>query len=361
MRPLHDVTVVEAYTPDCPLPLRLAGGLAGRIAADLGARVVKLESPEGDPVRRIPPLSAGASTIFNFLNAGKEIIFGDTAALRQRLATADVVILDRGLHRVLNDLPPVRAVLSVVKAEAQSGPESEFTIMARGGLLDIVGDPEREPLKLGGHQAAYAAGLSAFTGIAGALCRPRVAGKIPAETVDVNLLDTVVWLNWKSIPSPRSQSVPPTRTGAAAEWQVLRCADGFIALVYQESDWPALCDITTDARLREARFADRAGRLAHAREVIALIEENFMRMSRRALHALALKHRLPIGPVWSPQELLNDPQNTSRHFMVPTQHDGDGRVLLPRLPVLWSGEVFAPGRICAGNENEARVEKAFSS
>src|SRR5260370_18812694 len=153
-RPLDGVSIVEAYASDSPLVLRLAGALAGRIGADLGARVVKLEQAGGDPVRRIAPLVGETSTIFAFLNAGKTVEFGEAAALSLILRHADVAIVDAGLQRALAEAPRILAVLSLFRPGAQPFPASEFTLMALGGLLDIVGDPDREPLKLGAHQAA---------------------------------------------------------------------------------------------------------------------------------------------------------------------------------------------------------------
>ena len=63
---------------------------------------------------------------------------------------------------------------------AASRPVSEFTILALGGLLHMVGEPERKPLRLGGHQASYAAGLTAFTGLTAALAARDAGHKAPA-------------------------------------------------------------------------------------------------------------------------------------------------------------------------------------
>jgi crotonobetainyl-CoA:carnitine CoA-transferase CaiB-like acyl-CoA transferase len=220
------------------------------------------------------------------------------------------------------------------KGEAEE-PASEFTVMALGGLLDLVGDPARAPLKLGGHQAAYAAGLAAYTGIAAALCRPRVDGKLPRETVHVSMLDVVIWLNWKSV-SVRSGEPALTRTGDAAEWQVVRCRDGFVALVYQEPDWAALCDIVDDARLRTPHLAQRTERIRRAREIAGVVEQRFLTMTRREIRALALARRIPLGPIWSPREAVADPQSTARGFLDTVSLDGRG-LTMARLPVLWNG------------------------
>jgi crotonobetainyl-CoA:carnitine CoA-transferase CaiB-like acyl-CoA transferase len=343
-RPLDGITVTELYGFGCPLALRLAGSLAGRVAADLGARVVRLEARGGDPLRRVPPFVAGTGASFAFLNAGKEIISCEHVAQEHLLVGADAVITDTATKPVGSDAPPIVAALSLFKPGAEHGPASEFTLMALGGLLDMVGDPQREPLKLAGHQAAYAAGLAAFTGIAAALCRAPIDGKFPSQTVEVSLLDTVIWLNWKSVPSASATGAPPTRMGDASEWRVIRCADGFAALVYQENDWPQLRALVDDPRLDADCFSDRAKRLVRGRELAEIIEERFLRLSRRELHDLALAHRLPIGPVWSPGELQDDPQNLSRNFLTPVEIDGGGSIVVPRLPVIWGGQIFAPGR-----------------
>jgi len=293
--------------------------MAGRIAADCGARVVVLQ-PDDDPLRGMDALHA-------FLNRGKEI------APAHDIAVADAVILDAASARQLRDRPPIVAALAMFRDDVER-PASEFTVMALGGLLDMVGDPARAPLKLGGHQAAYAAGLAAYTGIAAALCRPRVAGRFPPDTVRVSMLDVVIWLNWKSVPA-RSDQPRLTRSGDAAEWQVVRCADGFVALVYQEPDWPALCDIVDDARLRAPALAQRTERIARSREIAAIVEQRFLTMTRREIHALALARRIPLGPVWSPSEMASDPQTLARGFLR-TERIAGRAVTMPRLPVLWN-------------------------
>jgi crotonobetainyl-CoA:carnitine CoA-transferase CaiB-like acyl-CoA transferase len=342
IRPLADITVVEAFAPGANLALRLAGAMAGRIAADSGARVIVAEA-DGDPLRGIAPFVGKISAIAAFLNRGKQIVPAREAA--QHLGAADVAIMDARAARELRDRPAVVAALSMFKGDAEE-PASEFTMMALGGLLDLVGDPARAPLKLGGHQAAYAAGLAAYTGIAAALCRPRVDGRVPRETVHVSMLETVVWLNWKSV-SVRPGEPALKRTGDAAEWQVVRCRDGFVALVYQEPDWAALCDIVDDARLCAPELAQRTERIRRAREIAGVVEQRFLTLTRREIRELALARRIPLGPIWSPREVAADPQATARGFLGTVSLDGRG-VMMPRLPVLWNGRPLgAEGRTLA--------------
>src|ERR1051325_4186472 len=93
--PLARFTVLEVNAPDVPLCLRLAASLAGKIAADLGATVLKLEPPEGDPVRRLPPiLPQGESALFQFLNTSKQSVVLDRATLPALLDRADAVLFE---------------------------------------------------------------------------------------------------------------------------------------------------------------------------------------------------------------------------------------------------------------------------
>ena len=99
--PLARYTLVEVNDRAVPLCLRLATSLAAKIAADLGADVLKVEPPGGDPVRRAPPmLSRGESALFQFLNTSKRAVMLDLerepgrAALQALLAKADAVLFE---------------------------------------------------------------------------------------------------------------------------------------------------------------------------------------------------------------------------------------------------------------------------
>src|SRR4051812_35971793 len=178
--PLSRFTVLEVNDRGVPLCLRLATSLAAKIAADLGATVLKIEPPDGDPVRRAPPLlPQGESALFQFLNTSKRSLALDLttdagrANLAKLLESADAVLFEEpasiaSLARAGRATPIEIAALPVEMDGAQR-PVSEFTLLALSGLLHMVGEPERKPLRLGGHQASYAAGLTAFTGLTAAL------------------------------------------------------------------------------------------------------------------------------------------------------------------------------------------------
>jgi crotonobetainyl-CoA:carnitine CoA-transferase CaiB-like acyl-CoA transferase len=357
-RPLAGITVVQVVSEGCGIALRLSVALAGRIAADLGADVVLVEPPGGDPLRAVPPLAGETSALFAFLSAGKRsvVLPPGADALERLLGGAAALVTDGGLTRraaltaaLGARLPPgtprAAAVLTMLGADVPAdAPASEFTVMALGGMLDIVGEPDRQPLRLGGHQAAYATGLAAYTGLAAALCGAPSTGP---EIVHVSMLETTVWLNWKSVTNAWATGHAPSRSGRGAEWQVIRCADGWVALVYQDGDWSALCKLTGDPRLAAPEYATRDLRVPHFGTIAGIVEQSFARMTRREIHANAQAQRLPLGPVWSQEDLLEDPHNVARGFMANVTLPGGGSVTMPRLPVLWNGESFAPGPVPA--------------
>ncbi len=346
-------TVIEVSRPDTPPGIRLAASLATKIAADLGARVVKIEPPGGDPVRRMPPLldkgDAGSSALFQFLNTGKQAIVLDLEQSRGRdtlaslLAKADAVVEagdptpDDGAGGSL-----VRVRLSPFgnRPDLRAVPVSELTILALGGLLDLVGDPARAPLRLGGHQAAYSAGLAAYAGLmAGLMTRKRHGA---GETVNISLLDVALWVNWKSPAGALLLGRAPTRQGPEAEWQVLPCSDGYIALVYADKDWPALCALAREPKLAVGEFANAAGRRSRRQEVLQLLAQAFAGRARNELYAEIKASGIPMGPVLSPAELLEDRQYLARDFMAKVSHADFSAFSMPRVPLRWNGAGFQP-------------------
>lgn len=349
-RPYEGLSVVEAVTGPPGGALRLAAAMTGRIFADLGAQVSQVEETTALPPGEGPsPWRVRNHSLARFLSTRKSTVHinpEDRESLRRAVRGADIAILDHKTHRTLgaNELPGNIALLSLFggRHAASDIPASEFSIAALGGLLNMIGDPGRKPLKLGGHQEAYALGLSAFCGLAVLAARQETTAA--PRTVTANLLDTVLWLNWKSVPLDSGAPVPAGRAGASAEWIVLRCSDGWMALVYQQWDWSRLCDLVGDDRLRQSKFTLRQGRLEHALELARIVETVFLTRTRKEIHEQASSLRLPLGPVWDPIEVIEDPHNIERALFeeLPLIAGERSPVCAPRLPVLWNGAAFMP-------------------
>jgi crotonobetainyl-CoA:carnitine CoA-transferase CaiB-like acyl-CoA transferase len=349
--PLQRFTIVEVNDAGVLPCLRLATSLAAKIAADLGADVVKVEPPGGDPVRRMPPLlPSGASALFQFLNTSKRSLVLDLeteagrANLVQLLGRADACLFEEPaavapLARA-GKAAPIEIAAFPAEMNAAQRPVSELAIQALGGLMHMIGEPGRKPLKLAGHQASYAAGLTAFTGLAAALAA-RDAGR-PAPPVRVSLAEVMQWVNWKAASGAAATGASPGREGRASEFQVVPCRDGHVAVVYTVTQWPATRDLIGDPRLRDAKFSTRAGRRKHIAELYDIITPWFAGRTRAEIQRMAQAKGVPFGPVFTPAELLETEQYVARGFLAKMTHPDFGKLLIPQLPVQWNGRSFAP-------------------
>jgi crotonobetainyl-CoA:carnitine CoA-transferase CaiB-like acyl-CoA transferase len=334
-----------------PLCLRLATSLAAKIAADLGADVLKIEPPDGDPVRQAPPrLPRGESALFQFLNTSKRSLALDLGrergrtALQALLAKADAVLFEEpasiaALTRA-GQATSIEIAAFPLEMNAAARPVSELAIQALGGLMHMIGEPERKPLKLAGHQASYAAGFAAFTGLTAALAA-RSAGR-HAPHVRVSLAEVMQWVNWKAASGAEASGSSPGREGKRSEFQVVPCRDGYVAVVYTVTQWPATRALIGDARLGDAKFATRAGRRQHIAELYELLRPWFANKTRGEIQAAAQAKGVPFGPVLTPAELLETEQYVARSFLAGMTHPTLGRLPMPQLPVQWNGRSFAP-------------------
>jgi crotonobetainyl-CoA:carnitine CoA-transferase CaiB-like acyl-CoA transferase len=349
--PLAPFSLLELNARGVPLCLRLATSLAAKIAADLGADVLKVEPPGGDPVRAATPLLPdGSSALFQFLNTSKRSVVLDLESPRGRRALSG--LLDRA-HAVLFEEPasiaaqaragpatPVELAGFPVEMEAPSRPLSELTVQALGGLMHMIGEPERKPLKLAGHQASYAAGFAAFTGLCAGLAA-RSAGQ-RAPHVRVALAEVMQWVNWKAASGADANGRSPGREGGASEFQVVACRDGHVAVVFTVTQWPAVRALIGDARLADEKFATRAGRRRHVGELYDILRPWFAARTRAEIQRSAQASGVPFGPVFTPAELLANEQFVARAFLADVPHAGLGSLRMPQLPVQWNGRSFAP-------------------
>ena len=308
-KPMKNITVLESHSPDDSTAITQSIAFCGRIFADLGARVLSNSNPV--------VFHSDASR--NFLNRGKEMVSSlpaGTESAHQTLALSGHSNLPQARINVGFNLFP-EAVGEI--------PASAFTVMATGGLLDIVGEPDRAPLQLPNSQLLRAAGLSAFTAGAALLHADKVA------CARVTLLDVAIWLNWKNLVVARETGRAPSRQGRGAEWQTLRCADGWIGLVYRENDWAAVKRLIDDPSLDAAHYDNRGDRKQRAAEIARIAELKFATMTRASIMEFARDNRVPFAPVLTTREVLSDHQTVARSAFVTTKNG-----VMPRLPVLWN-------------------------
>lgn len=295
-------------------PHAIAIAMAGKLAAAFGAEVVRPVPATGDPLAGLAPfLPDGSSALAGFLLAGRG---GDAGA---------------GFDAAIGDAPSLAGVEAKLRVRVSvfgpgdDPPMSELGLLALSGILAAVQPRRQAPHRLAGHQAAYAAGLAAYAALAAGL---RIGMR---DTADISLFDTACWLNWKT-----AATVVLLGSEAAAKdkeqrrgWHTMPARDGHVALVYMAKDWPAVCEMVGDPRLKEPRFATQRDRGENIEALDAVLAPWFAARSRQEITAAAQARRIPIGPVRSPAELLSDRQNVARGFL-----DAEGQ---PRLPLRWDG------------------------
>jgi CoA-transferase family III len=297
-------------------PHALAVSMAAKLCRIYGAETVRPLPASGEPFATLPPLQPnGRSALDIFLNAGKDCgstsgpfdaAIGDTATLATHAAAV-----------------PIKIRISVF-APGDDPPMTELGVLALSGLLSIVGEAlPAPPARLAGHQAAYAAGLAACTGLLAAV----LAGR--EELVDVSLLDVTAWLNWKVAAESMATGTAPVRGDLASHWFTVPAKDGHVALVYQDKDWPRLRDLIGDPRLKDQRFASDQARSVNRTALLEIIGPWFAARTRAEITRAAQDRRIPIGAVTQPTELLTDPQYRARGFLA-----ADG---MPVLPLCWDG------------------------
>ncbi len=326
--PLAGRTIVERVDAGSSDVVVRAIAMAGRIAADLGATVVRQVSGD-DPL-------ASHRNEHRFLNGGK-FLAGEVAS-----TNADAVLADAGLPLAvsLREVPVKVMVTHGVPADlaVPDASVTDTTILALSGLLDLIGAPDAAPVPLAGQQASGVAGLAAFSGMMAAFA------KGGPETVHVSALEACLWSNWKSYAERLYMGRSPTRQGRLSEWQALPCRDGYAALVYLQKDWPAVCRLIGDPRLSAPPLDTQAGRRADMGAVYAIVAPWFAARTRAEIYSQSRALGLPFSPVLDLAEVLGDPQFAAQRFFAPIDPQAAGAAArIPTIPTVWNGHRF-PGR-----------------
>ncbi|HUF46679.1 MAG TPA: CoA transferase, partial [Vicinamibacterales bacterium] len=256
--PLTGLTIVD-------LSRVLAGPYCTMLAADMGARVIKIEHPvHGDDTRAWgPPFQGGESAYYLGINRNKESVALDfqtpegRAILDQLIARADVVVENfrpGALERLGLDYPALAArhrslIVVSISGFGQTGPRRreagyDAVAQAEGGLMSITGDAAGPGVRLGVAIADIAAGMFAFQGLLLALIARGATGR--GQHVDVSLLDSVAALLTYQASRYFATGESPPRAGnrhlTIAPYDTFDAADGVVVLAVGNDDqWQRLC------------------------------------------------------------------------------------------------------------------------
>lgn len=343
--PLRGLRVVE-------LARILAGPWIGQTLAELGADVIKIESPQGDDTRTWgPPFidrpdrkggTERTAAYFCGANRGKSSIVADFAVpadlqrVKNLIAEADVVIENfkvGGLEKFGLDYPSVaainpRAVYASVTGFGQTGPMAprpgyDFLIQGLCGIMDLTGEPTGDPQKVGVAWIDILTGLYGVIGIQAALTEREKSGK--GQQVDLSLFDTGVAVLANQAMNYLASGEVPHRVGNAhpniVPYQLFRAADGHIIIACgNDRQFVALCRaLELDGVAKDPAYATNSARVKNRVALCALITKQTTMCTKRELIALLEAVGVPGGPVNTVAEALAEPQSLARKLVITPQ------------------------------------------
>ena len=337
MYPLEGLKVIE-------LARVLAGPWIGQTLADLGAEVIKVESPEGDDTRNWGPnfIKKGAdnsAAYFHSANRGKQGItvdFNDPVGLtylKELITSSDVLIENfkvGGLKKFGLDYCALRAqnpklIYCSVTGFGQDGPRAQkagydFMIQGMTGIMDITGEPDGMPQKVGVAFADVFTGLYGVIGIQAALTQRERTGL--GQQVDMALFDCLLAAQANQNLNYLTTGESPKRMGNAhpsiVPYQVFPVSDGHIVIACGNNrQFKNLAQaLGRNDWIEDPIFADNMTRISNRTEVISQITKELSRFVKSEVLILLEAAGVPSGPINTVAEALEDPQTSHREMRI---------------------------------------------
>jgi crotonobetainyl-CoA:carnitine CoA-transferase CaiB-like acyl-CoA transferase len=359
--PLSDLLVLD-------LTRALAGPQAAMMLGDMGARVIKIESPAGDDTRGWGPPFIGdederESTYFLSANRNKESLVldlkteEDRDVLARLVERADVLmenfrvgVLDRLGFPVsrLHELNPGLVVLSIT-GFGHDGPEAtrsgyDQIAQGEGGLMSITGT--EKPTKVGVPIADLLAGMNGAFGVLAALHERATTGRgrvvrtsLLAGMVGVHAFQGTRWTVAGEVPGLAGDHHP-----AIAPYGLFETGTAPIQIACgSEGLWRALCT-ALDLDVADPRFASNPLRVKHRDELIALLEAHFATDPAEHWLALLAEAGVPSGKVRTLDDVYAWEQTLSQGLLLSVEHATQGSLNLPGSPIRFDDNPWSGGR-----------------
>lgn len=344
----------------------LAGPWCAMILGDLGAEVIKVESPEGDDIRHFgPPFRNGESAYFQVTNRNKRSIVADLKTdagrdvVRALALKSDVLIENfrRGtLEKFGLDPADLRCenpglIVCSVSGYGRTGPEAEragydFLIQAESGLMSIIGDEDQPPMKVGAAVTDLVAGQDAAQACLAALFHRARTGK--GQDVDIALLDSALTLLVNQAAAYLMTGERPARLGndhpSVVPYRPFETADEPLALaIGADRQFRKLADVLGRPDLAtDERFATNARRAENRTALYEVMEAVLSTRPRDAWLADLHAAGLPAGAIRTVDQALECEQARARGMLVEVDHPTMGRERIVGSPLKLSETPVRP-------------------
>lgn len=348
--PLSGIRVVD-------LTRILAGPFCSMLLGDMGAEVIKVETPGiGDPVRRQGAIRDGLSWYFAAFNRNKRSLSLNLRSAEGRAALDKLIVRSDVL--VENFRPGILAAIGFDQARldalnpglvtcnitgfGSSGPYRErpsfdFIAQAMSGLMSTTGEPEGAPMRAGPPIADLVAGLEGALGVCAALVRRGRTGR--GEAVGASLNNAMIGMLGFLAANYFATGEPPARSGndhaIVSPYGMFRTKDGEIAIApSQEQSYQRLVDALDAPELRDdPRFRSNDLRVANRAAINAAIEDRLKGGASDYWIAKLNAAGVPCERVKTLAQVFADPQTVEQQMVLEVEHPGHGRVKMLGFPI----------------------------
>ena len=339
----------------------IAGQYATRLLADYGADVIKIEPPEGDPVRNMSPYAGDIvdperSLSFLHYNTNKRSAVVDIATptgketLLKLVRSADLVVEsfqpgyldDLGLgYEALSTANP-GVVLTSVTPFGQTGPFSAYRgtdlhAAAMGGWMTIQGDPNAPPCMAPADQAYVFASVHAATASMYALAARETSGR--GQHVDVSMQDTIATTFFGIVRYSFTGEIE-YRKGTYSQGGIsgiYPAKDGWVCLApIQPNQWKPLMDWMANPVFEDPVWVERETRVENSEFIDEMVSQFTMNFTVSDFVEQAQARRIPCGPVLTPAQFVDNANFAARDFMVEVEHPVIGRYRTVGAPFVMS-------------------------
>lgn len=354
-RPLDGARVVE-------FGQLIAGPGTAAMLGELGAEVIKVESPAGDSARSTGRFGAA---IFAAFNQGKRSVIADLDTddgrnlARELCRTADVVVENyrhgslakRGLgwddlHQLNDRLVYASASGFPSHTDEARRPAFDVVAQAESGMMSIVGEHDGQPLKVGFTVVDVATTYALVNGVLAALLQRDKTGR--GSRVEVSLVEVATHLQAQVWVEYLATGDVPTRFGnghpdAAPAGDLVAVSDGHIVIsAYTDAHWRRLCEVLQRPKLaRDERFATNQSRAANRAALLAMLEEALGEFTREGAARHLADAGVVAGAVFTYPEALVASETVGRDTFE-TIPDPAGEARAPRTPVRTTGWTSPP-------------------